>query len=95
MVKFSFEGNIFKTYEGEIVQPSLYTQSSDTINSSNFFFSVTDKKIGDSLEKIIGKNIMVHYVQYHGPLPWRGDNYNGQNQEDGQFIVDSIMSIEK
>src|ERR1700727_1186253 len=46
LVKFSLKGNVFKTYEGEI------------IGDNNFFFSVTNKSLGDSLEKVIDKNIM-------------------------------------
>jgi hypothetical protein len=26
-------------------------------------------------------------------LPWRGDNYNVQNHEDGQYIVDRIELV--
>ena len=90
LVKFSLKGNIFKTYEGEIVRSVIQTGSG---NANNFFFSVTDKKLADSLGKIAGKNVNLHYNQYLGSLPWRGDYYNGQNMEDGQYIVDSIISI--
>jgi hypothetical protein len=93
LFKFSYKGNVFKTYEGEIVQPGLRSVGSGTINSNNLFFSVTDKKLADSLGKITGKNVLVHFNKYHGSLPWRGDYYNGQNSDDGQFIVDSILSV--
>ena len=90
LVKFSLKGNIFKTYEGEIVRSVIQTGSG---NSNNFFFSVTDKKLADSLGKIAGKSVNLHYHQYLGSLPWRGDYYNGQNTDDGQYIVDSIISV--
>ncbi len=95
LYKFSRKGNIFKTYEGEMVQPGLRSVQGGTINTNNFFFSVTDIKIADSLEKIIGKNVNVHYIQYRKSLPWRGDNYNGknQNQENGQYIIDRIEKV--
>jgi hypothetical protein len=93
LFKFSDKGNFFKTYEGEIVQPGLRPAQSGSINTNNFFFSVTKKKLADSLGKITGKNVLVHYSKYHGSLPWRGDNYNPENQEDGQYIVDSIITV--
>lgn len=94
LFKFSRKGNIFKTYEGEMVQPGLRSTSGGVINSNNFYFSVTDVKIADSLEKVIGKTVNVHYVQYRKSLPWRGENYNGrQNQENGQYIIDRIERV--
>lgn len=94
LFKFSRKGNIFKTYEGEMVQPGLRSAGA-RINTNNFFFSVTDVKIADSLNKVIGKSVSVHYIQYRKSLPWRGDNYNGmnQNQENGQYIIDRIEKV--
>lgn len=95
LFKFSTKGNIFKTHEGEMVQPGLRSASGGSINTNNFFFSVTDVKIADSLNKVIGKSVNVHYVQYRKSLPWRGENYNGrnQNQENGQYIIDRIEKV--
>jgi len=95
LFKFSRKGNIFKTYEGEMVQPGLRSAQGGTINTNNFFFSVIDVKLADSLNKIIGKNVSVHYTQYRKSLPWRGENYNGrnQNQENGQYIIDRIEKV--
>jgi hypothetical protein len=95
LFKFSRKGNIFKTYEGEMVQPGLRSAQGGTINTNNFFFSVIDVKLADSLNKIIGKNVSVHYIQYRKSLPWRGENYNGrnQNQENGQYIIDRIEKV--
>jgi hypothetical protein len=92
--KFSRKGNIFKTYEGEIVQNSLRG-----LSSKIFYFSVSDQKIADSLDKLVGKDMRVHYTQYQGSLPWRGDNYTkesaAQNNEsdNGQYIVDRIEEV--
>ncbi len=94
LIKFSRKGNVFKTYEGELIQQGLRSYGgSGTINTNNFFFSVCDETIADSLEHIIGKNIKVHYTQYRKSLPWRGDNYNGRNQENGQYIIDRIDKV--
>ena len=93
LFKFSRKGDIFKTYEGELIQPGLRSIESGSINTNNFYFSVTDKALADSLEQVIGKSVKVHYNQYRKTLPWRGDNYNKQNQESGQYIIDRIESV--
>jgi hypothetical protein len=94
LIKFSRKGNVFKTYEGELIQQGLRSYGgAGTINTNNFFFSVCDEKVADSLEQVIGKNIKVHYIQYRKSLPWRGDNYNGRNQENGQYIIDRIDRV--
>lgn len=93
LYKFSRKGNIFKTYEGEMVQPGLRSMGGGAINTNNFFFSVADLKIADSLNKVIGKTVKVHYVQYRKSLPWRGENYNGKNQESGQYVIDRIEQV--
>ena len=59
----------------------------------NFYFSVIDGKIADSLDKVSNKTVKVHYTQYRKSLPWRGENYNGKNQENGQYIVDRIVNV--
>ncbi|MEZ5046751.1 MAG: hypothetical protein R2831_07140 [Chitinophagaceae bacterium] len=93
LYKFSRKGNVFKTYEGEMIQPGLRSVQGGSINTNNFFFSVADIFIADSLKNIIGKSVKVHYVQYRKSLPWRGENYNGKNQENGQYIIDRIEMV--
>jgi hypothetical protein len=93
LIKCSRKGNIFKTYEGEMVQPGLRSVQGGVINTNNFFFSVIDAKLADSMDKIGVKTVKVHYIQYRKSLPWRGENYNGKNQENGQYIVDRIISV--
>lgn len=95
--KFSRKGNIFKSYEGEMVQDGFgnrRTLKTNNFTANYFYFSVIDEKIADSLEHCIGKMVKVHYTQYLRTLPWRGDNYNGKNQEPGQYIVDRIELVE-
>jgi hypothetical protein len=93
LYKFSRKGNIFKTYEGEIVQPGLRSVQGGSINTNNLMFSVVDVQVADSLNKVIGKTVKIHYIQYRKNLPWRGENYNGRNQENGQYIIDRIESV--
>ncbi len=90
--KFSKKGTIFKTYEGEMLLPGLSNKRAATqnISTNNFFFSVTNETLADSLMKIQGMEVEMHYVFYRRPLPWRGDSYEG---ETGQYIVDKLIRI--
>lgn len=91
--KFSRKGNVFKTWEGEMVQQGFGPRGGN-FNANYFYFSVADDAIADSLEHgALGKIVRVHYVQYRRSLPWRGDNYNSRNQETGQYIVDKIEEV--
>ena len=92
--KISRKGNIFKTYEGELTfLVNGVIQLSDKNSNNVFYFSVTDINLADSLDKVSGKMVKLHYVQYRKCLPWRGENYNGQNKESGQYIVDRIENV--
>jgi len=79
--KFSLKGNIFKTYEGEMILSSVQSNSNVAIASEKFFFSVTDKAVALQLEKVQGESIVVHYREKNGTLPWKGEN---------TYFVDSV-----
>lgn len=79
--KFSHKGNIFKTYEGEMVLSSVRGNNNITIASEKFFFSVKENNIADQLVNLQGKYITVHYLEKKGTLPWRGESI---------YIVDSV-----
>jgi hypothetical protein len=79
--KISYKGNIFKTYEGELILSSIQSNANVAIASEKFFFSVTSKEIALQLEKVQGKNIVVHYVEKNGTLPWKGES---------NYFVDSL-----
>jgi len=92
MMKISRKGNVFKTFEGEIMQPGFRT-GGGSINSNNFKFTAIDEATSKKLSDATGKTVKVHYVQYRRSLPWRGDNYDGDNAETGQYVVDQVMSV--
>ena len=93
--KISHKGNVFKTYEGFItsVTPNTIITQQGSNDRRTLYFSVVNKAIADSINNIEGKIIKLHYVQYRKSLPWRGENYNGKNAEDGQYIVDAIEQV--
>jgi hypothetical protein len=75
--KFSRKGNIFKTYEGELVLSSVTGSSgnnSTVIASEKFYFSVKSDSLAARLDTLQGRPVIVHYRQKHAPLFWRGDS---------------------
>ncbi len=91
--KFSRKGSVFKTWEGEMQQQG-FGQRGGNFTSKVFYFSVTNDAVADSLEHgAQGKIVRLHYVQYRRSLAWRGDNYNGRNEERGQYVVDRIEEV--
>jgi hypothetical protein len=80
--KFSSRGSIFKTYEGEIILSSVQTTTNMAIASEKFLFSVSDEEVARKIEKMQGEEVVVHYTEKNGKLPWRGDT---------PYLVDSIM----
>ncbi len=79
--KISYKGNIFKTYEGEMILSSIQSNANVAIASEKFFFSVTDKAVAIQLEKVQGESVVVHYVEKNGTLPWKGESV---------YFVDSL-----
>ncbi len=79
---FMKKGYIFKTYEGKIIQ-SGFRQN---IQSIEFNFSVTKESVAKILLENAGADIMVHYVEYKSPLPWRGME---------KYVVDSVYEIKR
>ena len=78
------KGNIFKTYEGKLIQEGYRGKVTGTIQSYEFEFSVKSKRIYDILSANSGKRFDLHYKEYHGVIPWRGNS---------RYIVDSIISM--
>jgi hypothetical protein len=79
--EFSHKGNIFKTYEGEMILSSVQSNKNVTLASEKFLFSVTDKNVAFRLDTLQGRNVIVHYTQKNNTLPWRGET---------TFIVNSV-----
>lgn len=71
--KFSRQGNIFKTYEGELIMSSITSTSNTALASEKFYFSVKSEALADSLFKLEGKNVTVSYSHMRGHLPWNGE----------------------
>jgi hypothetical protein len=79
--KFSKKGNLFKTYEGEMILSSVQSNANVAIASEKFYFSVKDQSVALQLEKIQGESIVVHYCEKNGTFPWNGESF---------YFVDSV-----
>ena len=82
---FQNEGFIFKTYEGKMIQTGYNSRnSSATIQSNEFKFSVVDEQVAREIETNSSRQIKLHWKRYLGTLPWRGNS---------EYVVDSVVSV--
>ena len=78
------KGNLFKTYEGKLIQEGFGSGRTGIITSNEFIFSVESDSIYNILETNSGKFFDLHYKEYKGALPWRGNTV---------YVVDKIVSM--
>ncbi len=78
------KGYVFKTYEGKLIQEGFGRGRTGALTSYEFEFSVEDPKIFQQLEQNSGKHFDLHYKEYKGALPWRGNT---------NYVVDRIVSM--
>lgn len=79
------KGNLFKTYEGKLIQEGFGGGGRNGVITSNeFIFSVENDSIYSILESNSGKFFDLHYKEYKGALPWRGNTV---------YIVDRIVQM--
>ena len=83
--KFSHKGNLFKTYEGEMILSSVRSNNNVALASEKFFFSVADEGVAQKLMNMQGQGVTVHYNEKKGTLFWRGES---------KYIVDSVVATE-
>ena len=84
LIKFSSKGYLFKTYEGELNLGGINTVNGGVLVNNMWLFSVIDDAVADSLSRLEGKDISVHYKEKMATLPWRGDT---------KYIVDRVMEV--
>lgn len=80
------KGNVFKTYEGKLIQSGFRSQQGTSIQSYDFEFSVVDDSVANLLMNNSGDFFDLHYKEYKGALPWRGYT---------NYIVDKIINMRK
>lgn len=80
------KGNIFKTYEGKLIQSGIRSKGAGSIQSYEFEFSVVNDSIAKVLMENSGSYFDLHYKEYKNSIPWRGFS---------PYIVDGILKMEK
>ena len=80
------KGNVFKTYEGKLIQSGFSSKATGRVQSYEFEFSVVNDSIANILMNNSGNYFDLHYKEYKGTLPWRGFS---------PYIVDKIIKMEK
>ncbi|MGJ1269639.1 hypothetical protein ACR78F_19865 [Sphingobacterium spiritivorum] len=78
------KGNIFKTYEGKLIQEGIGQGKTGGLASYEFEFSIEDDSIFHVLEMNSGKYFDLHYKEFHGVIPWRGNTV---------YIVDKVINM--
>ncbi len=78
------KGNLFKTYEGKLIQNGIRSQTPGSIQSYEFEFSIADDSIANVLMNHSGNNYDLHYKEYKHTLPWRGYS---------RYVVDNIVQM--
>ena len=80
------KGNVFKTYEGKLIQSGFRSKTAGTVQSYEFDFSVVDDSIANILMLNSGKYFDLHYKEYKNPVAWRGYS---------SYIVDKIIGMKE
>ena len=78
------KGDVWKTYEGKLIQEGIRSRTVGSVQSYEFEFSVVNKAIAEKLMANSGKWFDLKYKEYHKAVSWRGNTV---------YIVDSIISM--
>lgn len=72
--KVANQGVFFKTYEGMMMSEKILP---DTVRRyySDFLFTIRDDSVASAAMRAAatGKRMRLHYIEYKGNLPWRGE----------------------
>src|SRR5688572_27643092 len=63
------KGNVFKTYEGKLIQSGFRSKAAGTVQSYEFEFSVVNDSIANTLMQNSGKYFDLHHKEYKRTLP--------------------------
>ena len=70
------KGNIFKTYEGKLIQSGIRSQQPGSVQSYEFEFSVADDSLANVLMNNSGAYYDLHYKEYNiSPIEYKESSY--------------------
>lgn len=78
------KGYIFKTYEGKLIQEGFGRGKTGGLTSYEFEFSIENQAVFQQMEQNSGKHFDLHYKEYKGVVPWRGNT---------KYVVDKIVNM--
>lgn len=78
------KGNIFKTYEGKLIQSGIRSKTAGSIQSYEFEFSIENDSLANFLMNNSGNYFDLHYKEYRGAIPWRGYSV---------YVVDKVIAM--
>ena len=78
------KGDVFKTWEGKLIQEGIRSRTVGSVQSYEFEFSLVSDSIAQVLQLNAGKIFDLHYREYHGVVPWRGNT---------RYIVDQVVRM--
>ena len=78
------KGDVFKTYEGKLIQEGIRSKTAGSIASYEFEFSIVNRSIAEKMMANSGKWFDLHYREYHHVVAWRGNT---------TYVVDSILAM--
>ena len=78
------KGYVFKTYEGKLIQEGFGRGKTGGLTSYEFEFSVDNEQVFQQMEQNSGKHFDLHYKEYKGALPWRGNT---------KYVVDKVINM--
>src|SRR4051812_10756728 len=79
------KGNVFKTYEGKLIQSGIRSQQPGSVQSYEFEFSVADDSLANYKMNNSGAYYDLHYKEFKNTLPWRGYS---------RYIVDRVVRMQ-
>jgi hypothetical protein len=84
VIKFSKRGYVLKTYEGELNMGGMGNLSQTAQMNLIWNFSVRDNALADTLMKLEGRKVSLHYKEVIKNMPWQGDT---------KYFVDQVNVI--
>ena len=69
-----------------MILSSVQSNQNVAIASEKFLFSLENEEISGKLDMLQGQNVIVHYHEKNGVLPWRGET---------KYMVDSVKVVRR
>ena len=85
VIKFSKKGYVFKTYEGELNMGGMGNIPNTAQANSIWNFSVKSQPVADTLMKLEGRKVSLHYREIIKHMPWQGET---------NYFVDGVEPIQ-